>query len=63
VDCDLKEFWIITNENIWGHREHKVYDQIVAHYKSFSKRRAQLAIVSEPPTIVLAQLALLLNSY
>jgi len=62
VDCDLEEFWAITNE-VYGHSEYKVCNQIVAHYTFFSKRRPQLAIVSEQrPRIILAQLALLLNS-
>ena len=57
MDCDLTEFWVIANEEIWGHTENKVNSQVVARYTFFSKWRLQLAIVSEQrQTIVLPQL-------
>jgi len=62
VDCDVKEFWVITNEKVWGHSENKAYSQILVHPMFLSKRNPQLAIVLERPTIVLAELALLLYS-
>jgi len=32
VDCKLKEFWAITNQEDWEHSVYKVYNRIVAYY-------------------------------
>jgi len=59
VDCDLKEFWAVINEKIWGYSECrlKFVTKSWTQYTFFSKCKPQLATASgQRPTVVLAQL-------